>query len=409
MQNTPEVRLAIVGVSRDCFPVELTRNRLERLSAACKSAGLDIYACKTIIENENDTVAALQEADDAGANAAVMYLGNFGPEGPLSIFAENFWGPVMLCAAAEETGANLIDGRGDALCGMLNASYNLGLRGVPAHIPESPVGLPRELAEEIAHFVRVAGVIIGVSNLKIFSFGPRPQDFYACNAPIKPFYNMGVEVMENSELDLLVLMNAVEENDPDVQSVIRDMEAELGGGNTYPDLLPRLARFEVALTRFMDANLGSRRFGIFANKCWPAFQTQFGFCPCYVNSRLAERGIPAACEVDMYGALSQYICQIATDSPATLLDINNSVPADMLAGVDLMGASPRDLFMGFHCGNTASSCMKNCSIGYQLIMHRLLEGRDTVPDISRGTLEGQIKPGPSTLFRLQGSAEGELL
>ena len=45
-----------------------------------------------------------------------------------------------------------------------------------------------------------------------------------------------------------------------------------------------------------------------ANKCWPAFQTQFGFVPCYVNSRLTARwAIPIACEVDIWGAVSEYI------------------------------------------------------------------------------------------------------
>ena len=122
MQNCPNVKLALVGVSRDCFPVELTRGRLMALAKACRAKGLRPFTCKTIIENEKDTLAALAEADSAGANAAVIYLGNFGPEGPLAIFAEEFGGPVMACAAAEETGEDLIDGRGDALCGMLNAS-----------------------------------------------------------------------------------------------------------------------------------------------------------------------------------------------------------------------------------------------------------------------------------------------
>ena len=56
----------------------------------------------------------------------------------------------------------------------------------------------------IADFVPVARAVIGVSNLKIITFGPRPQDFFACNAPIKGLYELGVEIEENSELDLLV-------------------------------------------------------------------------------------------------------------------------------------------------------------------------------------------------------------
>jgi L-fucose isomerase-like protein len=406
--NAPNVKPALIGVSRDCFPIELTRNRLGRLVECCKNVGLDVYPCKTIIENEADAMAALSEVLEAGANAAVIYLGNFGPEGPLSIFAERFNGPVMVCAAAEESKDTLINGRGDAYCGMLNASYNFALRDVPVHIPQMPVGLPDELALNIKHFAVVARIVIGINNLKVLTFGPRPQDFFACNAPIKPLYDLGIEVMENSELDLLMLYNSIDENDSEIAGIVKDMTEELGEGCTYPDILHRLARFELALLRFYGQNLGARAFGVFANKCWPAFERIFGFVPCYVNSRLASRGIPVACEVDIYGALSQYFCQLASDIPATLLDINNTVPADMIYGADLMGACAEDLFMGFHCGNTPSCCMKNCSMKYQLIMNRLMEDPSKAPDITRGTLEGQLKPGAVTFFRLQGSADGHL-
>ena len=150
MKNTPQVKLAIVAVSRNCFPIEVSKRRLAALMAECEKLKLDAFACGTIIETENDALAALDEARKGGANAAVVYLGNFGPEAPLSIFAEKFDGPVMVCAAAEESGGDLIGGRGDALCGMLNAAYNFGLRNVRVHTPEQPVGLPNELAARIA-------------------------------------------------------------------------------------------------------------------------------------------------------------------------------------------------------------------------------------------------------------------
>ena len=44
---------------------------------------------------------------------------------------------------------------------------------------------------------------------------------------------------------------------------------------------------------------------------------------------------------------------------------------------------------------------------YQLIMHRGLEP-DKEPDITRGTLEGDIIPGNITFFRLQSTADAKL-
>src|SRR5581483_6560930 len=162
-----------------------------------------VAICPVLIETEQDALRAAFNLKTQGANAAVIYLGNFGPEGPLAIFAREFGGPCMLYGAAEESFRTLGEGRGDAFCGLLNASYNCALRGLSPWIPERPVGLPGEAAAAMAEFAGIARVVLGLRNLKVISFGPRPQDFFACNAPIAPLYGLGIEVMENSELDLL--------------------------------------------------------------------------------------------------------------------------------------------------------------------------------------------------------------
>lgn len=405
MMNIPKVKLGIVAVSRDCFPVQLSETRRKAVVEACKQKGIDICEVKTTVENEKHVLQALEELKNANVNALVVYLGNFGPEGPETMLAQKFYGPAMYVAAAEETETNLINGRGDAYCGMLNASYNLALRKLNPYIPEYPAGTPDEIADMISDFEDIARVILGLSKLKIFGFGPRPHDFLACNAPIKPLYDLGIEIMENSELDLFESFNK-HANDERIPAIVKEMEEELGAGNGYPGILPKLAQYELTLKDWMENNIGASEYAVFANKCWPAFQTQFGFVPCYVNSRFASKGIPISCEVDIYGGLSEYIITCATNMPATLLDINNTVPKDMYENNKgkFEGYKLNDLFMGFHCGNTPSCCMKNCSMKYQLIMHRLLEP-DKEPDITRGTLEGAIRPGDITLFRLQGTAD----
>ncbi|MEJ2628368.1 MAG: fucose isomerase, partial [bacterium] len=370
--------------------------------------GIPIIRVETIIENENDVIKALKEIKEKQINSLVIYLGNFGPEGPSTLLAEKFTDPVMFAAAAEESGEDLIQGRGDAYCGLLSASYNLGLRNLYPYIPEYPVGTADDVAEMIADFSVISRILLGLKNLKIFSFGPRPFDFLTCNAPIKPLFELGVEIMENSELDLYDIYRSAEGNSR-INEVAKEMSHELGSGNTYPDLLKKLAQYEIALLQFMKNNLGASHFGIFANKCWPSFEKYFGFVPCYVNSRLASRNIPISCEVDIYGTLSEYMVACASLLPPTLLDINNTVPKDMYekAGSAVKDYRQNELFMGFHCGNTSSSCMTNFSIQYQLIMHRLMEP-DKKPDITRGTLEGRIQPGDITLYRLQSTAENVL-
>lgn len=404
----PAVKLGIAAVSRDCFPKFLSASRRSNVVKACKEKNIDIYECPVTVENENDMLCALDDLKKAGVNALVVYLGNFGPETAETLLAKKFGLPVMFAAAAEEFGDNLVDGRGDAFCGMLNASYNLGLRNVKAYIPEYPVGNPYEVADMIADFIPVARTVLGLASLKVITFGPRPQDFLACNAPIARLYDLGVEIEENSELDLFAAFNE-HAGDARIDGVVKEMESELGAGNKMPGILPKLAQFEITLLDWADAHKGSREYVVFANKCWPAFQTQFGFVPCYVNSRLTAKGIPCACEVDIYGAVSEFIGQCVSDDVVTLLDINNTVPAD-LYNDEIKGRfdySLTDTFMGFHCGNTAAEKLSSKEMKYQLIMHRGLEP-DKEPDITRGTLEGDIAPSEITFFRLQSNADAEL-
>ena len=409
MNNIPEMKIGIVAVSRDCFPESLSVTRRQNLVKAYKEkyGDKDIYECPIcIVESEIHMMQALEDIKKAGCNALCVYLGNFGPEIAETMLAKYFDGPKMFVAAAEETSENggLIQGRGDAYCGMLNASYNLKLRGVKAYIPDYPVGTADECADMIHEFLPIAKAVYALENLKIISFGPRPTNFLACNAPIAQLYNLGVEIEENSELDLFESFNN-HAGDERIPVVVKSMEEELGTGNKKPEILEKLAQYEITLLDWIEGHKGSRKFVTIAGKCWPAFQTQFGFVPCYVNSRLTKMGIPVSCEVDIYGALSEFIGTVVSNDAVTLLDINNTVPSDIY-NEDIAGKfdyTIKDTFMGFHCGNTASSKLSFCEMKYQMIMARSLP-----IEVTNGTLEGDIIPGDITFFRLQSTADAKL-
>ena len=287
---------------------------------------------------------------------------------------------------------------------MLNASYNLKLRGIKAYIPEYPVGDADDCADMIAEFAPIARAVIALNNLKIISFGPRPLNFLACNAPIYQLYQLGVEIEENSELDLFEAFNK-HAGDSRIPEVVADMEAELGAGNKKPEILEKLAQYELTLLDWIEEHKGYREYVAIAGKCWPAFQTQFGFVPCYVNSRLTKRGIPVSCEVDIYGCLSEFIGSVISQDAVTLLDINNTVPKDLYKE-DIEGKynyTLQDTFMGFHCGNTPSNKLSFCEMKYQKIMARSLP-----IEVTNGTLEGDIAPGKITFFRLQSTSDAKL-
>lgn len=407
MKNIPEIKIGIVAVSRDCFPESLSVNRRKAVvNAYQKTYGTkELYECPIcIVESELHMVEALQDVKQAGCDALVVYLGNFGPEISETLLAKHFDGPVMFIAAAEESADRLMQDRGDAYCGLLNASYNLKLRNVKAYIPEHPVSTAQECADRIHEFLPIARTLVGLSQLKIISFGPRPLNFLACNAPIKPLYDLGVEIEENSELDLFEAFHK-HADDPRIPDVVKDMEQELGSGNKKPEILAKLAQYELTLLDWIEEHRGYRKYIAIAGKCWPAFQTQFGFVPCYVNSRLTGRGIPVSCEVDIYGALSEFIGTCISEDAVTLLDINNTVPKD-LYDEDIKQRydyRQEETFMGFHCGNTCVKKLASCTMKHQMIMARSLP-----EEVTQGTLEGDIAPGDITFYRLQSTADGIL-
>ena len=189
------------------------------------------------------------------------------------------------------------------------------------------MGTAEELADKMAEFVPIARAIIGIKNLKIITFGPRPQDFFACNAPINGLYQLGVEIEENSELDLLVSYKE-HAGDARIPDVCADMAKEMGEGKYYPDMLERMAQFELTLLDWAENHKA-------AASMWPLRQMlarlpqPVRLRACYVNSRLATRGIPVACEVDIYGASPSTCGMCVSGDTVTLLDINNSVPASM--------------------------------------------------------------------------------
>ena len=96
MTNIPQVKLGIVAVSRDCFPIGLSQSRRAAVVAACAQKGLEVYEAQTTVENEKDMLAAVEEVTKAGCNALTVFLGNFGPETPKPSSPSTLTAPACL-------------------------------------------------------------------------------------------------------------------------------------------------------------------------------------------------------------------------------------------------------------------------------------------------------------------------
>ena len=138
MNNIPEVKLGIVAVSRDCFPIELSQRRRKAVVDAFRNAGGEIVEIMTTVETKPTRSRRWTSSRPTASTRWSCTWATSAPRPPETLVAQNFDGPVMFAAAAEESGNDLIDGRGDAYCGMLNASYkpqDTRCEGVHTRVP----------------------------------------------------------------------------------------------------------------------------------------------------------------------------------------------------------------------------------------------------------------------------------
>ena len=396
---SPEIKLGLVSASRNCFPRSLSDERTNRLLERCHAAGIHPIVpegdCR-IIETKAHAAEAARQFKEAGCDAVVYYLGNFSGEIEDAVFVKAYDGPVMLLAAAEESGASLLQKRGDALCGLLSAALAINKRGLAhrVHIPELPVVSAEEGVQEIAHFIKVTKVVKGARNATVGLFGPRPRDFETCNYNLASVNSIGIEVEELGLFDLQNEVRRIKEHGEDTGKIRADMKQEVP---SIPDdeFATRLSVYEKAIKNFRD----SLKLSGAATQCWSEQELSLRHVPCFINGRMAQNGFPIACENDCYSLIAELLGQYASNATVGILDINHSIPKDLhesLADYPL-----RDMVGMFHCGNASTKLLKNPEMKFQVIMKRMMEP-DTAPDITRGTIEGQFAASPITVIQVHG-------
>jgi L-fucose isomerase-like protein len=412
MKNIPDIRIGVIVGSTDWLPSDVAIAQRGKLIETYMSIYGDegVYECPVCItDNELSIKRVMKDISKAECDAVCLYWANYGPESAGTLLAQEFDGPVMLFAAADEGEEPFERERLDGMSGFINACYALKLRNTNAYIPDSPVGTLQECAGMIHEFMPIARTLIAVKDLKIISIGPRPSSYLAAFSPNHLLYNIGVEISEYSELELLDSYNK-HEGDARIDKIVNDMTQEFGeNGNKFPSILPKLAQYELTVEDWVRNHKGNRKYVTMTSTCWPAFPVNFGFVPCYVNSRFTGRGTPVACEVDVYGAISEYIGQCVSNDVVTILNLNNNVPnsvyEDRIKGKQFDGKeySNSDLFLGYHCGVTCSSKLVSCSLELHFVNNQLI-GEEK----AKGTIQGQIIPGAVTIFRLQGTSDNKL-
>mgnify|MGYP007101929403 CR=1 FL=1 len=72
MENIPVIKLGLVAVSRDCFPIVLSEKRRAAIAEKCGQKDLNFVEIKTTVENEKDMLKAVAELKEGGPAVAEL-------------------------------------------------------------------------------------------------------------------------------------------------------------------------------------------------------------------------------------------------------------------------------------------------------------------------------------------------
>ena len=163
-----------------------------------------------------------------------------------------------------------------------------------------------------AAFLAAGRVKKDMRNLRIAAVGHTPQGFgfgRALDTDMSRVFGAELVSIEVREL----LGRAKAATDAESADYLKKSEAATVGLDKTPER-NRLdhARLYKAYADYIREN----RIGALASRCWPDLFTDFGTPVCAVLSLLGDDGVPAACEADIYGALSMWIGKELSGAPA---------------------------------------------------------------------------------------------
>ena len=166
-------------------------------------------------------------------------------------------------------------------------------------------GAPEEerVEKELAAVLAAARVKKEMRGLKLAAVGHTPQGFgfgRALDAELMSVFGVELESIEAREL----IDAAKGYSDADCAGYLDKTRRATCGLDRTPEK-NRLdhARLYKAYADFVREH----GVGALASRCWPDFFTAYGTPVCTVLSMLNDEGVAAACEADVYGALSMWV------------------------------------------------------------------------------------------------------
>ena len=388
---------AVFFGNRGFFPASLQAGARAEIATVLKARGhkalmLDAAATRHgAVETpaEGEKFAAFLARNRGRFGGVILCLPNFGDETGAIAALRDCGVPILIQAFPDEFDKMAPALRRDAFCGKFSimdvfVQYGLPFTVLPPHtVHPGSAGF----AAQLDYFDRLCRVAAGLRRITVGSVGARTSAFKTVRIDEIALQKHGI-TMETYDLSsLFAAMAALKSGDPALKAKAKKLGHYTCWKGTPARAFDRLVRLGVALDRLVEEG----GLDCLAVRCWVEMQQQLGISPCVLLSEMNERGIPAACEVDVGNAIMMRALQLATGGAPACLDWNNNY-----------GDDP-DKCILFHCGPVAQSLMtaKGKVIDHPMFAKALGTG------CGYGCNVGRIAPAPLS-FASSTTQDGKL-
>ena len=394
MKNKERMCFGIIIGTRAYFNSELAKDVRKQLLRTLADEGYDYVI---LPEDATPTGSSSIETREDGLKCAELFrqnrdridgiivsLPNFGFEigiiNAISVADLNV--PILVQACDDENDKVDLDSRRDAFCGKISVYNNLYQYGIPfTDTTLHTYSIYSELlAKDINKFAGICRVVNGLRHARVGAIGARPAGFQTVRASEKLLQKSGITVVPVDLSEILGAARKIEDTDVELLKKLEEIKCYAVVPKEYNDKLVLQAKFGVAVERWIEAN----QIDAVAVQCWDSLEQNYGCAACVTMSMLGEKLLPAACEVDIAGAVSMYALTLAAQGQSALLDWNNNFAED------------RNKCVCTHCGNFPKSFVRNdLKLGTLGVLGRTLGKVNTF-----GAVYGKVTKGDFTFFRI---------
>lgn len=339
----------------------------------------DARKCANLLNQKRDEIDGI-----------IVTLPNFGDEKAVANTLK--WAqlkvPILIHAEPDNPSSMKVGERRDSFCGKISVCSNLTQYGIPFSLTmQHTCPVESELfKEEIKNFAAICRVVNGLRNARIGAIGARPAAFNTVRYSEKLLENAGISVEPLDLSEVIGRVNSLTESER-IKQRIESIQSYISIGDTPPsESMEKIAKLAIVVEDWIE----EYELDAIAFQCWTAIEEYLEIAPCTMLSLLSNKFIPAACEVDVTGALSMLALQLASGTPAAILDWNNNYGDDL------------DKAVVFHCSNLPIAFLQNPTMNKHF-------SDSFKGDSGYGTVFGRIRSGSFTFVRLSSQdIDGEI-